>query len=450
MLLFTGAFNRQSDGASVRYLAREDICATLDVEEGRCPERPGEVMVNRDDLRGLGIGDPLEAPLLGDLEIVGVYRTPGTTDDWLYPTMLASRPATPTPNFQPYRPAPYVVVPEVVAGLRPSQWDVQLESRLVVPDRLDDEDFDALVNEVAQVRDATTPIDGGQLVGTSTVNALASVLEDVRGQREAARAALAPAVVSLVLVALAMILRLQVATVGLRAPEQALAALRGVGRRRSWVLGLSEPWLLVLVSVPLGLVAGYAAAAGLARAWLRPGLVLEVPTASVVGAAVVTVAMAGVSAVAVAQGMRETIAGRLAGVHRPGASSRSVVAAELGRGAARAGAPAHQAGCRSATAWRPQTCSCPWRSLSPPGSSPPGWSPRSPRDGPGAAPNGRCRSSSPHGPWRAAPRGRSSSSRSRRRSPSPCSPWGSTASRPAGGPASPRRWPRPTTSTTRR
>ena len=198
-----------------------------------------------------------------------------------------------------------------------------------MPDRLDDEDFDALVTEVAQVRDATTAIDGGQLVGTSTVNALASVLEDVRGQREAARAALAPAVVSLVLVALAMILRLQVATVGLRAPEQALADLRGVGRRRAWVLGLSEPWLLVLVSVPLGLAAGYAAAAGLARAWLRPGLVLEVPTASVVGAALVTLAMAGVSAVAVAQGMRETIAGRLAGVHRPGASSRAVVAAEL-------------------------------------------------------------------------------------------------------------------------
>ena len=328
VLVLTDEIVRPGDGAAVRYLARDDVCTTLEVE-GRCPERPGEVLVNEDDLRGLAVGDPVEAPLLGQLEIVGVYRTPATTADWLYPSVLASRPATPAPNVQPYRPAPYVVVPDVVAGLRPGLWDVQLESRLVVPDRLDDEDFDALVTEVAQVRDATTAIDGGQLVGTSTVNALASVLEDVRGQREAARAALAPAVVSLVLVALAMILRLQVATVGLRAAEQALAALRGVGRRRSWVLGLSEPWLLVLVSVPLGLTAGYAAAAGLARAWLRPGLVLEVPTASVVGAAVVTVAMAGVSAVAVAQGMRETIGGRLAGVHRPGASSRSVVTAEL-------------------------------------------------------------------------------------------------------------------------
>ena len=449
VLLLTDEVVRQGDGAAVRYLARDDVCATLEVE-GRCPERPGEVLVNRDDLRGLAVGDPVEAPLLGQLEIVGVYSTPATTADWLYPSVLASRPATPAPNVQPYRPAPYVVVPDVVAGLRPGLWDVQLESRLVVPDRLDDEDFDALVTEVAQVRDATTPIDGGQLVGTSTVNALASVLEDVRGQREAARAALAPAVVSLVLVALAMILRLQVATVGLRAPEQALAALRGVGRRRSWVLGLSEPWLLVLVSVPLGLVAGYAAAAGLARAWLRPGLVLDVPTASVVGAAVVTVAMAGVSAV----GRRAGDAGddrRPAGRGAP--PRRQLAVGGHGgarRGAARAGAARSRGSVPIPTDWRPPTCSFPWRWPSPPGSSPPGWSPRSRRGGPGAAPSGRCPSSSPPGPWRAGHRGRSSSCRSRRPSPSPCSPSGSTASRPAGGPASPRPWPRPTTSTTRR
>ncbi len=328
VLLFTDGVVRRSDGAVVRYLARDDICATLEVE-GRCPETASEVLVNRDDLKGLGIGDTVEAPLVGDLEIVGTYSTPATTDDWLYPALLASRPPAPAPNVQPYRPGPFVVVPEVIAGLRPGLWDVQLESRLVVPEQLSDQEFDDLVTDIAGVRDRTSTIDGGQLVGTSTVNALASVLVDVRGQREAARTALAPAVVSLVLVALAMILRLQAASVGLRAPEQALAALRGLGRRRSWVLGLSEPWLLVLVSVPLGLVAGYAAAAGLARAWLRPGIALEVPTTSIVGAALVTVAMAAVSALAVAQGMRETIGDRLAGVHRPGGSSRAVITAEL-------------------------------------------------------------------------------------------------------------------------
>jgi hypothetical protein len=329
LLLFADDVIRGSDGAVVRYLARDDICATLAVE-GRCPTGPGEVLVSRDDLRGLGIGDPLEAPLLGALEIVGVYSLPTTTDDWLFPSLFTSRPSTPPPDGEPYRPAPFVVSPDVFADLRPGLWEVRLESRLRVPDRLSDRAFDELVSDVDRARSVDSPLEGGgRLVGTSNANALAAVLVDVRGQREAARTALAPAVVSLVLVALAMILRLQVAAVGLRAPEQALAALRGLGRRRSWVLGLSEPWLLVLVSVPLGLAAGYGAAAGLARAWLRPGIGLDVPSTSLLGASLVTAALAVVSAGAVAQGMRQTIGERLAGVHRPRPSSRLVITAEL-------------------------------------------------------------------------------------------------------------------------
>lgn len=328
-LLFTHEVLRRSDGALVRYLARDDICATLDVE-GRCPAGPGEVMVSEDDLHGLGIGDPVEAPLLGSPEIVGVYSPPTTTDEWLFPVLFASYPFIPAPNGQPYRPAPFVVAHDVLAGLPARLWDVRLESRLRVPDRLSDRDFDDLVSDIDQARAVDSPIDGGRLVGTAHVNALAPVLVDVRGQREAARSALAPAVVSLVLVALAMILRLQVAAVRLRAPEQALAMLRGVGRRRSWLLALSEPWLLVLASVPLGVLAGYVGAATLARAWLRPGLPLEVPTSSFVGVALVTGAMVVVSVMAVAQGMRQTIGERLAGSHRPGPSSRVVLAAELG------------------------------------------------------------------------------------------------------------------------
>jgi hypothetical protein len=328
VLLFSDEVVRPADGALVRYLARDDVCATLEVE-GRCPEGPGEVLLNREDLRGLAIGDAVDAPELGNPVVVGVYETPAGTDAWLYPALLASRPATAAPNAQPYRPAPYVVTPDVLAGLRPRLWDVRLESRLVVPDRMGDRAFDDLVADIDAVRLATYPVEGGQLDGTSTVNALGAVLVDVRGQREAARSALAPAVLSLVLVALAMILRLQVASVAARAPEQALAALRGLGRRRSWVLGLSEPWLLVLASVPLGLLAGYVGATALARAWLRPGIGLDVPAASVVGAVLVTLALAAVSGAAVAQGMREPIGARLAGVHRPRPSSRVVVAAEL-------------------------------------------------------------------------------------------------------------------------
>lgn len=323
--LLTRPQPRRSDGALIRYLAREDVCATLEVE-GRCPQRPGEVLIHEADLFSLAIGDALDLPGMGSSEIVGVYATPDTSDAYLLPSLLASRPPTQT---TPYAPAPFVVTPEAIGGLPPFRWAPQLESRLVVPDRLDDGEFDDLVAATEQLRSATSPIDDGRLLGTSEVNALGSVLTDVRGQREAARSAVTPAVVSLVLIALAMILRLQIATAELRGPELALAALRGVGSRRSWVLGLSEPWLLVLLSAPLGLLAGYAATAVLARAWLRPGLDLSLPTASVVGAVLVAVVLAGVSAMAVRQGMRETLGARLTNLHRPGRSPRTVIIVEL-------------------------------------------------------------------------------------------------------------------------
>jgi putative ABC transport system permease protein len=316
---------REPDDAEVLYLARDDLCSTLDVA-GRCPEGPGEVAVNEDDLKGLTIGETVNAPRLGPLEIVGVYSTPQTTDDWLFPSLLANRP----PGKLPYRLAPYLVTEDVVASLPARLWRVQVESRLDVPDRIDEQELDEIVGRTEVLRSETTFLDVGEMVGTAKGNALGSVLEDARGQREAARSALAPAVVSLVLVALAMILRLQIAASELRAPELALASLRGVGSRRAWLLGLAEPWLLVVLSLPVGIIGGYAATTALARAWLRDGVAVTVPTASLVGAVGVTAALLVIAGAAVGRGMGETLGARLTGVQRPRRSGRLVLTVELG------------------------------------------------------------------------------------------------------------------------
>ena len=155
------------------------------------------------------------------------------------------------------------------------------------------------------------------------------MLVDVRAQRAAARSALAPAVVSLVLVALAMILRLQIAAAELRGSELALASLRGLGTRKAWLLGLAEPWLLTALSIPLGVLGGYAATGVLARSWLRADTALEVPEASVVGGLGVGVAVFAISAAAIGRGLRETLGERLTGLHRPRASGRVVLVAEM-------------------------------------------------------------------------------------------------------------------------
>ena len=55
-----------------------------------------------------------------------------------------------------------------------------------------------------------------------------------------------------------------------RAGEVALAKLRGHGRLRTIAFGLSEPVLLLAVALPVGLLAGWAATAGLTRILLRP------------------------------------------------------------------------------------------------------------------------------------------------------------------------------------
>ncbi|QCW51199.1 FtsX-like permease family protein [Nocardioides dongxiaopingii] len=301
--------------ADVTYLARDDVCSVLDVQ-GRCPQQPDEVLVNEDDLGSLAVGDRIEAPLLGRPRVVGTYTTPDDSEHWLLPTLLSSRPES---SSGAPAPGPFIVTDDVLAGLPRRLWAPRLESRLRVPDSLTDDELDSLVATTERLRAVEVDLDGGgTVVGTSTVNDLRSVLVDVRSQRAAARSAVAPAAVSLVLVALAIILRLQTAAAERRGHELALAALRGVGRRRSWLLGLAEPWLLVLLSAPFGVLVGHAATVALARSSLRDGLVVSLPTASVVNAVAVTLVVATVTAAAVGQGMQETLGARLAGVRRPG------------------------------------------------------------------------------------------------------------------------------------
>ena len=70
---------------------------------------------------------------------------------------------------------------------------------------------------------------------------------------------------SLVLVAMALLLRLLTAAADLRLPELALASLRGLSRRRMWQLGLSEPLALLVISVPIGALVGLAHGVGAGR-----------------------------------------------------------------------------------------------------------------------------------------------------------------------------------------
>ena len=212
----------------------------------------------------------------------------------------------------------------------PPQRRVLLDTRLATLPELSDRDLDTLATRTADLTEAKIRLDGGGIVtGTSRVNQLSEVIEEVREQRSAAQAAIAPAVLALILVALAMLLRLLSASADLRVPELALASLRGTGRRRTWILGLAEPLILIALSAPLGVLAGYGATHLLVDQWLRPGIPLDLPSTSLAASGVVILGAIAAAVLAVSGALREPLGARLSGTRRPHAGSRSAVVIEV-------------------------------------------------------------------------------------------------------------------------
>jgi hypothetical protein len=105
------------------------------------------------------------------------------------------------------------------------------------------------------------------------------------------------AVQLLVLVWLLMFLVVKDA-VEARGAELALVKLRGYKGLRLLSFGLAEPLALLAIALPIGVLVGWAISAGLAKAQLRPGMGVGLPSLAWAAAAVAT--LGGVAAIATA------------------------------------------------------------------------------------------------------------------------------------------------------
>jgi hypothetical protein len=315
----------------VRLEARAGACDHL-VVEGRCPSAPGEVAMLPIDIEraGLQVGDIVQLGQQGwpTLTLVGSYSVPaGEEDFWFDTARLTSIPEGRDGEL-PYQPAPLIVAPSTFDELPAGAWGVRVDTRMdaapgLTPDQLDD-----AVQSAGALRPRPVAVDGGRITG-SIGNALGPIAAEIRDQQETARLTIAPAVISLVLVALTLLLRLLMAASELRRPELALASLRGLSSRRMWALGLSEPTAILIVAAPLGAVLGVGATAVLSRLWLVPGLPLSVPWASVAAAVVVVLASAAIAVLAVRQVLRQSLSTQLMEVRRPAAAGRARLVAEF-------------------------------------------------------------------------------------------------------------------------
>lgn len=301
--------------------------------DGECPDQPDEVLLLALDstITGLGIGDTTPVEGVGEVRVVGTYATPGLDEEdyWFEYGRLATRPATPPPASQPYQPAPLLGTEEGIARAAATiGYEVLVDRRLDVPADLAVADLEEVADVARAQDDLVLEGDQGTLTEFS-INDIGGVVEEVRDQQATARASVSPAVISLVLVALALLLRLLTAAADLRMPELALASLRGLPRRRMWSLGMSEPLALLALALPVGGALGVGTVLLLIQAWLVPGLPLRVPWTSIAAGGLVGFGAAVVALAAVGLVVRIPLEDQLSGVRRPRRARRAAVVAQL-------------------------------------------------------------------------------------------------------------------------
>lgn len=326
-------------------LSKPDACEHIRVAEGRCPSGPGEAMLLVDDLGAgdVAVGDdvPLRAFDVGDslpgnppdgapvatVTIVGAYLPDAASADyWFDLSRLASRPQFVSARgnvLEPYRPAPFLVTEQTITDLGRSLQRLDVDRRFVAPADLSEADLAEAAADVRRLQAEPARLPEGTLEPRSTgLNDLGGVLAEAREQQGTAARTIAPAVLSVVLVALVLLLRLLMAAASLRIPELALASLRGLPSRRLWSLGMAEPLMVLMIALPLGMIAGPAGARLLTTWWLVDGLPLPLPVTAFAIGLLVTAFAVGIAALAVSLVLRSSLAGQLTGIQRPRPSGR--------------------------------------------------------------------------------------------------------------------------------
>lgn len=321
--------------AQATLLAEPGICRRL-VVTGRCPSRAGEILLLESDAAYMQTrpGDRLDVQGLSrPLTVVGTYRLLADGGGWFDPNRFAS--VLPQPvrgDYLPYYPAPFVVTPPTVTGNAPADWFVRMDYRLRVTPSTTLDDLRQAVYEVSRLPallGSSGSRRSGGPVSVELGNALRPVVGEAQARRVTAEQTVTPAVVSLILVALVLLVRLLSAAMELRRPELALASLRGIGRRQLWVLGILEPVLMLAIATPIGLAAGYLAGHWLAAVWLVPGLPVAFGLSSFLFASGVVLASLIVAALAVRSTIAEPLSVQISSVRRPTRSSRWVALLRL-------------------------------------------------------------------------------------------------------------------------
>lgn len=286
------------DQVAIPLVSRTGVCGHLSFR-GSCPSAAGQVMISTTlaAATGWGIGSAVTLAPWGVLHVTGVYSAPVPAGDYWFDRQgtyfpaeypFAGRAKPPTTNDAMFTaPSTLSAAPGGAQG------------NLVVDSLLDQKALHP--GDIAPLQSGITDLENSQELQAIQAVATSAIPQTASGIEQGWSSLAVPVlVITLQLLVLAwLVLFLLVGdAVAARGPDVALAKLRGFSVGRTALFGLAEPALTVVVALPLGCIAGWAAASALGDVLLRPGTPTGFPAIAFATGAAATAA--GIAAVCVA------------------------------------------------------------------------------------------------------------------------------------------------------
>jgi putative ABC transport system permease protein len=263
-----------SSVASTRVAARTAVCEQIEIVRGRCPATVGEIVISADtsSRHGWTLGRALSVTgVVTDtgprpLRVVGVYRPIDPTSPyWFSRAYFASTGAN--QGVDDDRVDAFFTVEPTFSGLAATTPVTTLVDLPLRTDRVSLADTDDVRAGLARLRERLAGA-GPQLSVDSGV--LATVGAAERAQ-EALRVPVLLVVLQLLVLSWIVLFMVVAGSAEARAGEIALAKARGLSPGATVAFGLLETLVLLVLSVPLGLLLGFAGVRAMASTQLATG-----------------------------------------------------------------------------------------------------------------------------------------------------------------------------------
>ncbi|MFI5730956.1 FtsX-like permease family protein [Kribbella sp. NPDC051587] len=303
---------RDEKSITGRLAWRDGYCAQLTVLEGRCPQRPNEVIASIVDKTtwDFKVGSTVTARPSekfdggGQLTVVGFYRPLQPRGEyWFgqYPTGHSRAPS----DLDPGATDDFYAERATFTG---TAWVPRLTSDTRVLPGV------ARIKDLLRVQDASNKVNGNAVelgLNAENTSSLATVVDQIQNQRSQGRTIIPLVMVQVALFGVVVLALALGAVVDQRRPEIALARLRGASTRRTARSLIVELGIPVLIGTLAGLATGFALLLIARATWLRYGAPLELPWTVPAALALAVVVALLVVVLQVRGGVRQTISSLL-------------------------------------------------------------------------------------------------------------------------------------------